>query len=124
MTLRSFYRFVFVGTLYIFAVIVAIDAFAWVSGFDLANAIGTWPLFILAPPMLICAIFTIGDMVLWLGMILDCALAVKRPIWSRAMWIVLMVLTGGFVAFVYYFFVYKDRPSGAGSAELEAQARS
>jgi hypothetical protein len=124
MTLRSFYRRVFVGTLYTFAAIVAIDVFAWLSGFDLANAIGTWPPLILAPPMLICAFITIGGMVLWLGMILDCAFAVKLPIWSRAIWIVLMVFTGGFVAFIYYFFVYKNRPSGAVSAELGTPTQS
>lgn len=124
MTLRSFYRFVFVGTLYTFAAMVVLDVFAWLSGFDLANAIGTWPLFILAPPMLICAFFTIGGMGLWFGMIWDCAFTVKLPLWSRAVWLVLLVFTGGIFAFIYYFCLYKNRPSTAVSAELNPPAQS
>jgi hypothetical protein len=124
MTLRSFYRFVFVGTLYTFAAIAAIGVLASLTGFDLANAVGTWPIYILAPFMLICAFFAIGGMVLWLGMILDCAFVVKLPIWSRTIWLVLLVLTGGIVAYVYYFCVYKNRPSGTVSAELEPPAQS
>jgi hypothetical protein len=36
---------------------------------------------------------------------------------------VLLVFTGGFVAFIYYFCVYKNRPSGAVSAELAPPAQ-
>ena len=69
MTLRSFYRFVFVGTLYTFAAIAVIDVFAWLSGFDLANA---------------------GNLAAFHSRAScnDCAFAVKLPIWSGAIWLV------------------------------------
>ena len=114
----------FVGTLYYFAAIAAIGVLASLTGFDLANAVGTWPIYFLAPFMLIGAFFTIGGMLFSLGMILDCAFVVKLPIWLKAIWLVLLVLTGGVVAYVYYFRVYKNRPSVTFSAELKPPAQS
>jgi hypothetical protein len=117
MALRSFYRLVVIGTLSILAIFAALDVRAILCGYDTAQAIETWPLLVLAIPVLICSFFAIGITVLWFGMILDCALISKLPIWSKVIWLVLLVLTNAIGALIYYFCVYKNRPIQRALAE-------
>lgn len=71
----------------------------------------TWSNLALSPFFLIGAFFGIGVTVLWLGMMLDCAFASKLPVWSKALWLLLLIPTISIGALIYYFCVYRKRPS-------------
>jgi hypothetical protein len=109
MVLRNFYRIVFIGTLSLLGVMIAFDVLAVLCGLDTFNAVGRWPVAVWILPCLICSFFAIGIAVAWLGMIWDCALTCNLPIWSKGLWLVLLVFTSIIGALVYYFCVYKNR---------------
>jgi len=117
MALRTFYRIVFIGTLSLLGIMAAFDVLAVLCGFDTLNAVETWPLAVWILPCLICSFFAIGITVAWLGMIWDCAFTSDLPIWSKGLWLVLLVLTSTIGALIYYFCVYKNRPIQSDLAE-------
>ncbi|WP_058188330.1 hypothetical protein [Terracidiphilus gabretensis] len=110
MALRTFYRIVFIRTPSLIGIMLAFCIVAVLCGFDTSNAIETWPLAVWILPCLIGSFFAIGITVAWLGMILDCAFTSNLPIWSKGLWLVLLVFTSIIGALIYYFCVYKNRP--------------
>ena len=96
----------------------ALDVLAIICHYDMTKPIETWPTLALLPFVLICSFFAIGIMVLWFGMILDCAFAKNMPIWSKVLWLVLLVLISTIGALIYYFCVYKNRPMQGALAEV------
>jgi hypothetical protein len=113
MTLRSFYRIVVVGTLVLYAMMAAFVVIAALCRYDTAKAVETCPNFIFVPLVLIIDCFVIGMGVHWLGMIWDCAISSKMPIWLKVLWLALIIPTYSVGAFIYYFRVYKNRQVGA-----------
>ena len=116
MTLRSFYRFAVIGTLSLLGIFLALDVLAVFSGYDTAHAVESWPLAVLAFPMLLGAFFAIAICVVWLGMMVDCA-SRKMPIWWKLLWLIFQVFASVFGTLIYYFCVYnKQRPHGCGAS--------
>jgi hypothetical protein len=110
MALRTLYRIVFIGTLSLLGITAAFDVLAVLCGFDAFNAVETWPIVVWILPCLVCSFFAIGITAAWLGMIWDCAFTSNLPVWSKGLWLVLLVFTSTIGALIYYFFVYKNLP--------------
>lgn len=77
----------------------------------------TWSNLALLPFSLIGAFLRIGGIVLWFGMLWDCAFTSKMRVWSKVLWLLLLIATSGIGALVYYFCVYKNGPSGSPLAQ-------
>jgi hypothetical protein len=112
MTLRSFYRAVAVGTVSTLGVELALSVFSAFMGYDLMNAFDRWSRIIWPPLAALILFLTIGGIVLWLGMISNCASARKMSTKSRTLWLVLIVLTPNLGALIYYFCVFGRRAIG------------
>ena len=109
MTLRSFYRIVVIGTLSTLGLEFALSVLGAVSGYDPMTAFDRWPGFVWPPVCVLILFLVVGGTVLWIGMIYDCATIDKMRVWSRVLWLVLVVLTPNLGALIYYFCVYKNR---------------
>ncbi|MGC2637124.1 MAG: hypothetical protein WA294_08080 [Acidobacteriaceae bacterium] len=56
-------------------------------------------------------VYLIGGMiVLWIGMIWDCATIGALQTWPRALWLILLILTQVVGALIYYFLIFRKRP--------------
>jgi hypothetical protein len=69
------------------------------------------PFVVRLPLGLLGGFSAIGIIALWLGMIWDCAITSELPIWSRVKWLILLVLTNMLGALLYYFRVFRNRPT-------------
>jgi Phospholipase_D-nuclease N-terminal len=123
-TLRSFYRFVAVGTVSTLGLIAALDVLAIICRYDNTEAIESWPPPILLLPAVICSSLAIGNIVLWLGMIFDCAFTSKMPTRSKVIWLALLIFTSSIGALIYYFCFYKGPSNTEGPCEVNPPARA
>lgn len=111
--LRAFYRFVAVGTICLLGLLLALNVvFVAFRINPFYTMLETWSSLALLPFSLIGAFFGIGVTVLWFGMILDCAFISRMRVVSKALWLLLLIPTSGLGALIYYFCVYRKRPSG------------
>ncbi len=110
MTIKSFYRFVAVGTLSTLAAETTLSVFSATSGYDPMSALDRWPGLIWPPLAALILFLTVGGIILWLGMILDCAVANERSVTSKVLWLILVISTPNLGALIYYFCVYRRRP--------------
>ena len=106
MTLRAFYRVVAVGTVSLLGLIFAVDVMCVVFRWDSVAMIERLPTLILLPFALLGGFFGIASIPLWLGMMWDCAITSKMPIWSKVLWMFLLVPLSAIGALIYYFCVY------------------
>jgi hypothetical protein len=109
MTLRSLYRIIVVSILSTLALEFAISVFCAVGRYDPTTPFDRWPGLIWPPVSLLIIILIVGMIVLWIGMLWDCTTIDKMQVWSRVLWLVLLLLTQSFGALIYYFCVYKKR---------------
>jgi len=71
----------------------------------------TWSNLALLPFFLIAAFFVIGMTLLWFGMMWDCAFTSKMRVWSKVLWLLLLIPTSSVGALIYYFRIYRHRLS-------------
>jgi hypothetical protein len=109
MPIRAFYRVVAVGTVSLLGLMFAVDVMCVVFRWDAVTMIERLPPMILLPFALLGAFFAIGTIPLWFGMIWDCAITSKIPIWSKVLWMFLLVPLSAIGALIYYFCVYKNQ---------------
>lgn len=107
MTLRAFYRVVAVGTVSLLGLMFAVDVICVVFRWDSVTLIERLPTLVLLPFALLGGFLGIGTIPLWLGMMWDCAATSKMPIWSKALWMILLVPLSSLGALIYYFCVYR-----------------
>jgi hypothetical protein len=119
MTIRSLYRAVAVGILLTLGVEFALSVFSAYSGYDPMSALDRWPGLIWPPLAALILFLTIGGFVLWLGMIWDCAVASERSVWSKVLWLILVIPTPYLGALIYYFCVFKRQPPRQAQAEAK-----
>ncbi len=73
----------------------------------------TWSTLALLPFFLIGAFFGIGVTLLWFGMMWDCASTSKMGVWSKVLWMLLLIPTSSIGALIYYFCVYRNQQTGS-----------
>jgi hypothetical protein len=111
--LRAFYRIVAVGTVSLLGLGLALNViFAAFRVNPFYTMLETWSNLALLPFFLIGAFFGISVTLLWFGMMWDCAFTSKMRVWSKALWLLLLIPTSSVGALIYYFGVYKNRPLG------------
>jgi hypothetical protein len=110
MTLRTFYRIVVFCNLSMLGICVALDLFFIVFRYDSVRAVETWPNFFWFPFSLIAGLCGGGAIVLWLGMLWDCAFTSGKPVWSKVLWLALLIPMSALGALIYYFCVYTNGP--------------
>lgn len=111
--LRTYYRVIAVGSISLLGLLLALNViFVALRINPFYTMVETWSDLALLPFCLIGAFFGIGVTVLWFGMIWDCATVSKMPVWSKVLWLILLIPTSSVGALIYYFSVYKNRPSG------------
>ena len=112
MIVRAFYRVVAVGTISLLGIGLALNLiFVAFRVNPFYTMLETWSNLALLPFFLIGAFFGIGVTLLWFGMLWDCAFTSKMGVWSKVLWLLLLVPTTGVGALVYYFRVYRHRLS-------------
>ncbi len=110
--LRAFYRVVAVGTISLLGLLLALNViFVAFRTNPFYTMLETWSNLALLPFALIGAFFGVGMIVLWFGMMWDCAFTRKMRVWSKVLWMLLLIPTSGMGALIYYFCVYRGRPS-------------
>jgi len=110
--LRAFYRLVAVGSICLLGLLLALDViFVSFRINPFYTMLETWSNLALLPFSLIGAFFGVGLTLLWFGMMFDCAFISKMPIWSKVLWLFLLVPTTALGSLIYYFCVYKNRSS-------------
>ena len=77
--------------------------------YDISNAFDRWPGIIWPFVAALVLFLTIGGIVLWLGMIRDCAIAMKMTV-SKVVWLIFVALTPNLGALIYYFCVFSRQP--------------
>ncbi|HEY2860496.1 MAG TPA: hypothetical protein VGJ21_18905 [Terracidiphilus sp.] len=107
MTLRAFYRVVAVGTASLFGLMFAVDVLCVVFRWDSVTLIETSPGLVWMPFALLGGFLGIGTILLWFGMMWDCAITSKMPIWSKVLWMILLVPLSSLGALIYYFCIYR-----------------
>lgn len=80
-------------------------------GYERLKLLNQLPLVVRLPLGLLGSFSAIGIIALWFGMIWDCAVASGLPIRSRVKWLILLVLTNMLGALIYYFRVFRNRPT-------------
>jgi hypothetical protein len=118
--MRSFYRAVAYGTVWTLGFEFVLSVLMAFGGFDPLSAFDRLPLLVWPPVAALILFLVVGGFVLWIGMIWDCAVAVEVSVWSKVLWLLLVVLTPNLGALVYYFCVFKRRAQGS---EANAQER-
>ncbi|UWZ85108.1 hypothetical protein [Occallatibacter riparius] len=110
--LRTLYRVVAVGSVTLLGLLMALDGiFIALRINPFYTMLETWSNLALLPFFLIGAFFGIGVIVLWFGMMWDCVFTNKLRIWSKALWLLLMIPTSCIGALIYFFCEYRNRPS-------------
>jgi hypothetical protein len=94
------------GTLCTLGAEFALDLFCYSIHYDPIDAFEMWPGLVWPPVIVLVLFWTIGGIVLWLGMIRDCATARGISAGSRLLWLLLIVLTPDLGALIYYFCVF------------------
>jgi hypothetical protein len=118
--LRTFYRVVAVGTVTLLGLLMALNViFVAFRINPFYTMLETWSNLALLPFFLIGAFFGIGVTLLWFGMMWDCAFTSKMRVWLKVLWLLLLIPTSGIGALIYYFCVYRNRPSGNPLAQDE-----
>jgi hypothetical protein len=113
MKLRAFYRVVAVGTVTFLGLLMALNLiFVAFRINPFYTMLETWSDLALLPFFLIGAFFGIGMTVLWFGMMWDCAFASKMRVWSKVLWLLVLIPTSCVGALIYYFSVYRNGPPG------------
>jgi len=111
--LRAFYRVVAVSSVSLLGLLMALNViFVAFRINPFYTTLETWSNLALLPFYLIGAFFGIGVTVLWFGMMWDCAFKSKMRTRSKVLWLLLLVPTNSFGALIYYFCVYRKRPTG------------
>jgi hypothetical protein len=110
---RAFYRVVAIGSLSFYGLLFALNLIFVAFRIDpFYTMLETWSDLALLPFFLIVALFGIGLILLWFGMISDCASTSKMRVWRKVAWLLLLIPTTGIGAWIYYFCIYRKRPSG------------
>jgi hypothetical protein len=99
------------------AIELALGVFCAVGGYDPMYAVDRWPGIFWPTVAALVMFLTIGGTVLWIGMIWDCASANKMSVWSRVIWLLLLLVLSGLSMLIYYFCVFTKRPLAPPSAE-------
>jgi hypothetical protein len=115
--LRSFYRIVVVSILSTLAIELALSIFCAVGGYDPMYVVDRWPGIVWPPVAVLVLFLTIGGTAFWIGMIWDCSSANEMSVWSRVVWLLLLIALSGFSMLIYYFCVFVKRPLPPPSAE-------
>jgi hypothetical protein len=105
--IRGYYRVAIICFYVSLAAIFALYIAGEIVGDERVNSL---PFIVRLPFGLVGAFAAIGILSLWLGMIWDCAITSKLPVWSRVKWLLLLVLINWLGALIYYYRVFKDRP--------------
>jgi hypothetical protein len=107
--LRAFYRVIAVGAVTLLGLLMALNVIFVACRINpFYTMLETWSNLALLPFFLIGAFFGIGMAVLWFGMMWDCAFTSKMRVWSKALWLLLLIPTSSIGALIYYFCVYRD----------------
>ena len=110
--LRAFYRVIAVGAVTLLGLLIALNVIFVVCRINPFYAmLETWSNLALLPFFLTGAFFGIGVTVLWFGMMWDCAFTSEMRVWSKALWLLLLIATSSIGALIYYFSVYRNRPT-------------
>jgi hypothetical protein len=108
--LRSFYRISVVCYLTTIGILIIANIAYILVGYERMKSLETLPFLIRLPFGLLGAFSAFGILALWLGMIWDCAFISGLPAWSRAKWLVVLVLTNQLGALLYYYRVFTTDP--------------
>ena len=118
--LRTFYRVIAVGTVSLLGLLMALNLiFVAFRISPFYTMLETWSNLALLPLFLIGAFFGIGVTVLWFGMMWDCAFTSNMRVWSKILWLLLLIPTSSIGALIYYFCEYRNRLSGNPLAQNE-----
>jgi len=120
LTFRSIYRAVALGTLGSLGAEFALDLFCLIIHYNPIDAVDRWPGLVWPPVVVLVLFLTIGGIVLWLGMIWDCATAREMSAGSRLLWLLLIGMTPDFGALIYYFCIFSRHPARQISERLNA----
>lgn len=85
----------------------ALDLVCVVFRWDTVRLVETLPTLVLLPFALLGGLLGIGAIPLWFGMMWDCAITGKMPVWSKVLWMLLLVPLSSLGALIYYFCVYR-----------------
>lgn len=112
MKVRAFYRVVAVGTISLLGFGLALNLlFVAFRINPFYTMLETWSNLALLPFFLIGAFFGICLTLLWFGMMWDCVFTRKMRVWSKVLWLLLLIPTSSVGALIYYFCVYRHRLS-------------
>ncbi|MGO9939266.1 MAG: PLDc N-terminal domain-containing protein [Terracidiphilus sp.] len=82
-----------------------------IFGYERMKGLENLPLLIRLSVGVLGVFSATGIIALWLGMIWDCAFISGLPAGSKAKWLVALVLINWLGALLYYYRVFKDRPT-------------
>ncbi len=106
--IRGYYRVVIICFYACLLAILVLSIAGGIVGDERIN--NSLPFIVKVPIGLLGAFSAIGIISLWLGMIWDCALIIKLPVWSRVKWLLVLLLINWLGGLIYYYRMFKDRP--------------
>lgn len=106
--IQAFYRVVAIGTVILLGLLMALNVILVAFRINpFYRMLETGSNLALLPFSLVGAFFGIGVIVLWFGMIWDCAFNSKLRVSYKLLWLLLLIPTSGIGALIYYFCIYR-----------------
>lgn len=109
--LRRFYKASIVCFYVTMGLLILANIAYLIFGYEQMKALENLPLLVRLPFGILGAFSATGIIALWLGMIWDCAFFSDLPAWSKAKWLAALILINWLGALLYYYRVFKDRPT-------------